>query len=190
MRPWPLLLAAALAASGTFAATAAPFPTSWTGTIVVPKTKLAPRAYSSFELKIFSTTSDEEVAKLGEAFRTGGQAKLRELMFATKQIGWIRIGDSVATEIGIIRAHDLPEGSRRVRIYSDHPLRLLDKSDPPGSDLHPFGFMEMTVDAQGNGSGRLVAAASLEVVDGDLTLQSAGLDVIELRDVVASSSTP
>ena len=166
---------------------AAPIPKRWSGRILVPKTDLAPEAYSRFELQIFAVTDEKERLTLQETLRTGGQGALRNAMFALEPKGWISIGNSRATSIGVIRVLDRPEGGRIVRVYSDYPLRLLDQSDPAGSALHPFGFMELTVDAKGVGEGKLVAAASLAIEDGDLVMQSAGAPVFSLVEVKAES---
>jgi hypothetical protein len=86
-----------------------------------------------------------------------------------------------------MRIVDLPDGTRRLRVFSDHPLRLYDKSDPPGSNQHPFGFMEMIADASGKVTGTLIAAASLTVDDEGLRLESAGVPVIQLGDARTDS---
>jgi hypothetical protein len=200
MNPLSLLLAVALAAPATVSAaeapaspispasataTSTPIPKHWTGTISVPNTKLTAAAYSIFEIEVFALTTDEEALTLVETLRVGGQNALRNKMFTLKQKGWIRIGNNVATEVGVLRVLDRPDGGRSLRLFSDHPLRLLDKTDPPGSNLHPFGFMELNVDANGIGDGRLIAAASLAITDSELTFESAGADVIVLRDVKA-----
>jgi hypothetical protein len=165
----------------------APIPKRWSGSILVPKTDLAPEAYDRFELQIFAVTDEKEKLTLLETLRSGGQGALRNAMFALEPKGWISIGNSRATSIGVIRVLDRPEGGRIVRVFSDYPLRLLDQSDPAGSALHPFGFMELTVDAKGVGEGRLVAAASLTIKDGDLAMQSAGAPVFSLVEVKAES---
>ena len=89
----------------------------------------------------------------------------------------------IATEITVIRVFDLPDGRRRVRLYSDHPLRLYDKTDPPGSDAHPFGFLELTADASGSGTGELIAAGSMTFNDDGLRIDSAGTPLIKIVDV-------
>ena len=104
-------------------------------------------------------------------------------MYQLKSKGWIRIGNLVATEIVVIRVADLADGQRRVRICSDHPLRLYDKTDPPGSAAHPFGFLELVADATGKGTGSLVAAASLSIGDEGLRIESAGTPVVRIYDV-------
>jgi hypothetical protein len=144
----------------------------------------------SFELRVFETSTDEEVAGLVAELQKSGQGALRNAMFQLKPKGWVRIGKLAATDAVVLRVVDLPDGQRRLRFYSDHPLRLYDKSDPAGANAHPFAYLELVVDASGKGSGSLVAAASLAVGDGGLRMESAGLPVIRIYDVNSDSPPP
>jgi hypothetical protein len=190
MRALPLLLIASFAISTAVdAAPPRPVPKRWSGTLVVPKTNLVPAAYEVFELEIWNVTTDEQLEPLRLAYREGGQEALRQAMFALEQKSWVRIGKGVASTVGVVRVIDKPDGGRIVRLFSDHPLRLLDKSDPVGTTAHPFAFVELEVDEYGVGEGKMIAAAALDVVDGDLVIQSAGLEGITIRDVAADLSS-
>ena len=70
-----------------------------------------------------------------------------------------------------------------MRLFSDHPVRLYDKSDAPGTAAHPFGHFELFADATGLGSGERIAAASMALSDEDLRMESAGTPVIKLIEV-------
>lgn len=177
------LLLGSLAAATLQAQAAMPLPQIWTGRMEVPPGVDPGLTADRFELRIFSTSTDAEVVELIAALQTGGQQGLRNAMYRLKSKGWIRIGKLAATEITVIRVFDLPDGRRRVRLYSDHPLRLYDKTDPPGSDAHPFGFLELTADASGSGTGELIAAGSMTFNDDGLRIDSAGTPLIKIVDV-------
>ncbi len=163
-------------------------PQVWTGRMLVPEGVEPGVTGDSFELRIFQTSTDEEAAGLVAALRAGGQVGLRNAMYQLKAKGWIRIGKLAATDAVFLRVADLPDGKRRVRFYSDHPLRLYDKTDPAGSTAHPFAFLELVVDATGKGDGTLIAAASLAIDDdGSLRMESAGVPVIRLYSVETDS---
>lgn len=166
---------------------AIPMPQVWTGRMVVPEGAEPGLTGDSFELRIFHPSKDEEVAGLVTALEKGGQVALRNQMYTLQPKGWIRIGKLAATDVVFVRVADLPDGSRRVRLCSDHPLRLYDKTDPAGSTAHPFAYLELVADASGKGTGSLVASASLAVADSDLKIESAGLPVIQVYDVVTDS---
>jgi hypothetical protein len=161
-----------------------PLPQVWTGRMEVPAGVEPGLTGDVFELRIFQISTDEEAAGLVTVLEKGGQAALRNAMYQLPVKGWIRIGKLAATDAVFIRVKDLPDGQRRVRFYSDHPLRLYDKTDPAGSTAHPFAFLELVADASGKGSGTLIAAASLTVGDDGLRMESAGTPVIRLYNVV------
>lgn len=178
-----VLMLAGLGAATVNAQSEMPLPQIWTGRMEVPPGVEPGVTADRFELRIFSTSTDAEVVELIAALQAEGQVGLRNAMYRLRSKGWIRIGALAATEIVVLRVFDLPDGRRRVRLYSDHPLRLYDKTDPPGSDAHPFGFLELTADASGAGTGELIAAGSMTFGDEGLRIDSAGTPLIKVYDV-------
>ena len=181
---WTVFVALA-PASG--AAQAMKLPQTWTGRAVLPEGVQPGLTADRFEIQVFRLSSDEEVMTLGSALKVGGQRELRDTMFRIPPKGWIRFGKLVATDLNVVRVVDLPDGKRRLRLISDHPLRLYDKSDPPGSDAHPFGWIELVIDASGGGTGVLVAAASVSLSDEGLHLDSAGAPIFTIDEVTSSA---
>ena len=172
-----------LCAATAGAQAAMPMPQVWTGRMMVPAGVEPGETGDTFELRIFRNSADVEVEDLVTRLEKGGQVALRNGMYLLQPKGWIRIGNLAATDAMVIRVVDLPDGQRRVRFYSDHPLRLYDKSDPAGSTAHPFAYLELFADASGKGSGSLVASASLKIGDDGLQMESAGVPVIQIYDV-------
>lgn len=153
----------------------------WTGDLVLPDdTRLGLR---DIEIKIKTFSTDEEIGRLAATLEAGGQQELRQEMFRLEQKAWVRIGRSAATSVGVVRFAELPEGQRRLRVFSDQPARLLDRSDPAGSPDHPFAYIELIVDEKGEGQGRMIAAASLAFTDDGLSIASAGAPVVEISNV-------
>lgn len=169
---------------------AMPMPQVWTGRMMVPAGVEPGETGDTFELRIFRKSTDVEVEDLVTRLEKGGQVALRNGMYLLQPKGWIRIGNLAATDAMVIRVVDLPDGQRRVRFYSDHALRLYDKTDPAGSTAHPFAYLELVADASGKGSGSLVASASLAAGDEELVMESAGLPVIQIYDVHTDSPPP
>jgi len=177
------LLLPLAAPAGAPAQSDVPLPQTWSGRMQVPEGVKPGLSADRFELTIRSQTTGREIETLTQALQRGGQLAVREAMFRMQPRAWIRIGALAATEVVVVRVADLSDGRRRVRVFSDQPLRLYDKSDPPGSDAHPFGYMELYADASGNGTGSLLAAASLAIDGEGLRLESAGTPVVPLYDV-------
>jgi hypothetical protein len=190
LAPWlvagPLALLPSLGAQPSTPPPAIPVPQVWSGRMVVPEGVQPGLTADRFELKVFELSTDHEVADLARALRAGGQGALRDQMFRLKAKGWIQIGRLAATEVGVIRVADLPDGKRRLRLYSDRPLRLYDRSEPVGSMAHPFAFLELVVDSSGaGGTGSLVAAASLAIDEAGLHIDTAETPVVEIIEVTS-----
>jgi hypothetical protein len=154
---------------------------TWTGDLVLPDD--ARLGLKDIEIKIKTFSTDEEIQKLAATLEMGGQQALRQEMFRLEQKAWVRIGRSAATSVGVVRFLQLPDGKRRLRVFSDQPARLLDRSDPAGSPDHPFAYIELIVDEKGEGQGKMIAAASLAFTEDGLSIASAGAPVIEISNV-------
>lgn len=190
LAPWlvagPLALLPGLAAQTPSPPPPIPVPQEWSGRMVVPEGVQPGLTADRFVLRVFELSTDHEVAELARTLRSGGQAALRDAMFRLKAKGWIQIGKLAGTEVGVIRVADLPDGRRCLRLYSDRPLRLYDRSEPVGSMAHPFAFLELIVDATGaGGTGSLIAAASLAIDEEGLHIDNAKTPVIEIIEVTS-----
>jgi hypothetical protein len=145
---------------------------TWVGNLVLPDD--ARLGLRDIEIKIKTFSSNEEIAGLAEELRMGGQQGLRQAMFRLEQKAWVRLGRSAATSVGVVRYAELPDGSRRLRVVSDHP----------------FAYIELIVPAEGVGKGRMIAAASLAFTEEGLSIESAGAPVIEIADVRFETPAP
>lgn len=186
------LAALAVLALGLAAADAAPPPASlpvpqnWTGHIVIPEGIEPGLTAERLVLRIYQLSTDEEVVELLGHLRQGGQMQLRDAMRRLPAKGFVNAGKLAGSEITVIRAFDTEDGFRKVRIYTDFPIHLFDKSVPRNSQLYPFGFIELTVDASGAGGfGTLVPAASLGIVEGGLAIENPESPPFEIIDVTS-----
>lgn len=168
-----------------------PVPQIWTGRIVAPEGVQPGLTADQFELRISRLSTDEEVLGLLEELRLGGQQGLWNAMRATPAKGFLRLGKLAATEVMVIRAMDLENGHRLVRVFCDFQIRLYDKSEPLDQKAHPFAFLELEVDSTGQkGTGRLIAAASLRLGPQGLEIDNAATPPMNVIDVVSDVPPP
>ncbi len=181
-----LSLAMVLFAAGPgVAQPAMPLPQDWTGRVVFPAGMNPGLTADRITLRVWQLSSDEEVAKLLESLRQGGQAGLRDAMRTLPAKGFVNIGKLAGTEVRVIRVVDLADGRRRLRVFSDFPIHLYDKSEPRGSLEHPFGFLELTVDASGqHGTGLVIARAAVSIEKEGLGISNAETPPLQVVDVV------
>jgi hypothetical protein len=194
LRPAALLLAlalAAVAAPPAAQAQAMPLPQKWWARIVLTDAVKPGLTGDRFELTVSRLSDDEEVAGLIEILRTGNQLAARDAMRRFEPKGFLRVGKLAAAEVTVIRVVDLPDGTRRLRLFCDFPIRLYDKSEPILSPQHPFGFLELVVGPKGeDGTGTLIAAASLTVGDDGLRVETAAAPILNVIEVTAEPAPP
>jgi hypothetical protein len=164
------------------APTPMPLPQVWTGILEQPPASQQ-FILEDIEVKVLSLSSEQEIEVLREELRLGGQAGLRQAMFALEQKAWVRVGRAASASVGLVRVVDLPDGGRRMRLVSDFPARRLDSSDRAGQFEHPFGLLELVVSPDGTSQGMLMAAASIRFVDGKIEFESAGEEPFRIIDV-------
>lgn len=168
-----------------------PVPQVWTGRIVAPEGVQPGLTADQFELRISRLSTDEEVLGLLEELRLGGQQGLWNAMRATPAKGFLRLGKLAATEVMVIRAMDLENGHRLVRVFCDFQIRLYDKSEPLDKKAHPFAFLELEVDSSGQkGTGKLIAAASLRLGPQGLEIDNAATPPLTVLDVTTDTPPP
>lgn len=180
-----LVAPAAIASAPAPARDAIPLPQLWTGRVVVPEGMNPGLTAERIELRVFSLSSDEEIAELLEHLRRG-QMEARDAMRRLPAKGFVAAGKLAATEVTVIRAHDLENGHRRVRVYCDFPIRLFDDSVARDTTTRPFGFLELEVDASGvGGSGWLVPTASLGIAEDGLHIDNPDVAPLKVLDVTS-----
>ena len=168
-----------------------PVPQIWTGRIVAPPGVQPGLTAEQFELRVSRFSTDQEAGGLLEELRLGGQQGLWYAMRATPAKGFLRLGKLAATEVMVIRATDLENGNRRVRVFCDFQIRLYDKSEPLDQKAHPFAFLELEVGPSGSGgTGKLIAAASLRLGPEGLEIDNAATPPMNVIDVVTDTPPP
>lgn len=136
-----------------------------------------------FVLHIDGFSSDAEIARLTSALKEKGTSGLHAALLATKQNGWVRIGGEPVPFYGIARSGALPDGTRVVRVLTERAIMPVEKRVSSRAGDYPFGWIELKLDANGKGEGRLTAAASVRVTGSDVEMVGFGEKPFQLRDV-------
>lgn len=121
-------------------------------------------------LVIQQYTSDERVLALAQMLHgAGAESAVREL--AKDEVGSLRLGED-SFRVSVVRSLDTPEG-REVRAILSQPLALGPPAPEAGGPT--VAIVELKLDAQGRGTGRLLTAARIVFdAEGFLTPESAG----------------
>ena len=142
-----------------------------------------PRATSArFTLHIDEYTSDDEALALLEVLAKEGPKGLEDAMRDLDK-GWIRIGSSLGYPISVARTFETENG-RMVRVATDRPVQMFEVIRGLRSKDYPFGILEIQLDGENRGQGRLIPAAEVSFsAEGSLEIESLGTQPFRLLKV-------
>ena len=103
----------------------------------------------------FATAAD--VGSVARILGDKGQRAVVADLAEMKPRGWIRVGSLLGFEVPIIREFATPKG-QRIYAVLDRPFPLWEQLQGTRSPDYPFGMIELKLDLNGNGSGKLVPA--------------------------------
>ena len=81
------------------------------------------------------------------------------------------------------RTFPTENGGRRIRLITDRPIAAVEMMRGLRSEDYPIGWIELEVDAEGKGEGKMIGAAQVEVKDGKLVVESFGTQPVRLNNV-------
>jgi len=105
-------------------------------------------------------STDAERDTLVAALREGGtDSLLRALQKIDEPAGYIRTAGSVGYPLRFARQIPTSDGGRRVIIATDRPVSFLEASRQPRTIDYPFLLVDLRLDAEGKGQGKLLPLA-------------------------------
>ena len=131
-------------------------------------------------------TTDEERDGLIAAFVEGGRnALLKALQKVKPRVGYIRTPNSIGYDLQYAWRIVNSDGTSRVIIGTDRPINFWEASRQPRTIDYPFTIIEMRLDAQGNGEGRMAAGTKISKSrDGKtIELENYGISPVALNEI-------
>jgi len=120
----------------------------------------------SVDVIINRWSTPEERDRLVGALREGGtDTLLRALQKIKKPAGYIRSAGRIGYPLRFAWQIPTSDGGRRVIIATDRPVSFLEASTQPRTMDYPFMLIELRVDAQGRGQGKLLPLARIQADD-------------------------
>lgn len=159
-------------------------PDHFTGTIANPSGAPGRTTTAPVSIHIYSYSSDEEMQRLNDIFTSKGSQALREELFDLEK-GWIRIGDSLGYPIAVARSQTLEDGSRRVMVVADRPIQFFEAWNNTRSLDYPFSVVELRLGSDGKGEGDMTAAAQVRLINGNVRVESYGVQPARVLGVRA-----
>lgn len=118
-----------------------------------------------FSLVINNYSSADDVQRLNEALRSGGQDELMRVL--TKlNAGRISLGNNVGVRANAIIATPTAEGGTKLTVLYERDVAIFERRYGTRSQDYRFGYAEIYLDSRGRGQGTFIPAAKVKL-EGD-----------------------
>ncbi|HEX4497195.1 MAG TPA: hypothetical protein VIE43_16100 [Thermoanaerobaculia bacterium] len=132
-------------------------------------------------------TSDAEAGQLKDILAQKGPNALRDALW-DQEAGYIRVGGGLGYPIAAARSHPTDDGGRIIRLMIDRPISQREVFRSAHTLTYPFGYIEIKLDAKGNGSGDFYRAAKVTLTGDTLHIDNFSPQPFKLLAVKAKQS--
>ena len=171
------------AASSATAQTASNTPRERFSAVAVNVSTVGRSGAQPVDITIDRWTSDSERDRLVTLFKEKGSAALLSALQEMKPVGTISTPGSIAYDLRY--ASQLPgeDGGRRIVLATDRPIGFWEARDRPRSADYPFLLMELRVDKNGEGEGKLSLATKLTLNGDVLVIENYANQPVMLNEI-------
>jgi hypothetical protein len=137
------------------------------------------------EITITRWSPEQEVERFLTALKKGGHEALIDEFHDVKPVGTIRSTGALGYDLRYAHSEDLGDGLRRITLATDRPMSFYETVNKPLSSDYPFTYVELRVNREGRGEGKLAIASALSATRKGNTLQVINFDTqpIQLNEV-------
>jgi hypothetical protein len=135
------------------------------------------------DLVIERWTTDAERDNLMTVFKEKGPEKLLSVLRDMPRVGTISTPGSLSYDLHYARQLPGDEGGRRIILATDRPIGFWEAADRPRSIEYPFMLIELHVDKDGRGEGKLSVATKLTLNDNVLIIEDYADRPVMLNEV-------
>jgi hypothetical protein len=135
------------------------------------------------DIAITRWSTDEERRTLASALTEKGPDAFLEALQKTKPVGTLRTPDSLGYDLHYAHEVAIPGGGRRILIGTDRPIGFWESRNRPRSIDYPFTIIEMRLDAQGKGQGKMTVATKVTVKGDVVELENYTSEPVRLNEI-------
>jgi hypothetical protein len=121
---------------------------------------------NTIEIAVDRWSTDAERDRLLTTLMERGADKLLDVLREMRRVGYIRSPNSLGYDLHYARRTPLPDGGERVVLATDRPVGFWEAVNRPRSIDYPFTIIELHLNADGEGEGKLSIATKI-VADKD-----------------------
>lgn len=138
---------------------------------------------SRIEITVNRYTSDASRDRLMSVFREKGASGLLKALQSEPPVGNIRAPGSLSYDLRYARELPGQDGGRRIVLGTDRPVGFAEASNRPRTLDYPFTLIELRLDKDGKGEGKLTIAAKLTLNDNVLVIENYADQPVMLTEV-------
>jgi hypothetical protein len=144
------------------------------------------RAAGTVQIRLDRFSTSEERATLVAAFKEGGQnALLRALQRVNPRVGNIRTPNELGWDLRFAYREVNTDGTSRIVIATDRRIEFWEARNRPRVSDYPFTLIEMRLDKENQGEGRMAVAARItKARDGEtIEIENYGISPVILNRI-------
>jgi len=120
-----------------------------------------PAGAGTVEMMVNRWSTDAERDRLLAVVMEQGPEKLLETLQKMPRVGYIRTPNSIGYDLHFARKTALPDGGERVVIATDRYITFWEAANRPRSIDYPFTVIELHINANGEGEGKMSIATKI-----------------------------
>lgn len=137
------------------------------------------------QIDIERWSTPEELESLKAVFAESGEDALLDAVRDTRRVGSIRTTHTLGHDLRFAFQTALPDGARRIVIGTDRRTGFFETANRTRSLDYPYSLIELRVDADGKGQGRLIAAGRMMEFGERVEVENYGTTPVRLMQVKA-----
>jgi hypothetical protein len=115
----------------------------------------------TIDIAVDRWSTDAERDRLLTVLMEKGADKLLDVLRDMRRVGYIRSPNSLGYDLHYARRTPLPDGGERVVLATDRPIGFWEAVNRPRSIDYPFTIIELHLNADGEGEGKLSIATKI-----------------------------
>jgi len=139
----------------------------------------------NIEIVVNRWSSDKERDKLMSTLLEKGPEKLLDVLQDMPRMGYFRAPGSLGWDIHFARKRALPDGGQRVVLVTDRRIGFWEASNQPRSIDYPFTVVELQLNRDGEGEGKISVATKIiaDKENNTITLENFDTQPVMLTNV-------
>jgi hypothetical protein len=173
---------ALLASAGPAAAQSSSVPARYSA-VAVNVSTVGNAGATPITIRINRWTSDADRDKLLSVFKEKGEKGLLSALQDQKPIGNISSPGTLSYDLRYARELPGADGGQRIVLATDRPISFWEATNQPRTTDYPFLLIEMHLDKNGKGQGKLSLASKLTISDDVLVIENYANQPVMLNNI-------